>query len=82
MASTDGRELHRLMRVLHGEEDGLKCGNCEHLKRYSQNATWFKCHKSRVTGSVASDWRRKWPACGIFKRREAIYGPEGAESPR
>jgi hypothetical protein len=46
----------------------LTCGQCVFLvasrghRRY-----WYKCQKYRITGCEATDWRRKWTACGAFE---------------
>jgi hypothetical protein len=47
---------------------GATCGQCVFLvasrghRRY-----WYKCQKYRITGCEATDWRRKWTACGAFE---------------
>lgn len=47
--------------------DGITCKNCAHLLRYHQGARWMKCNLSKMTQSVASDWRAGWPACGKYE---------------
>lgn len=50
----------------HGPEDKT-CGQCAHLSEYQPgNAKFFKCNVSGPTRSSASDWRKKWEACGRF----------------
>lgn len=51
----------------HGPEDQT-CGHCQHLSEYQPgNAKFFKCNLYGPTRSSASDWRKKWEACGAFK---------------
>jgi hypothetical protein len=53
----------------HGPE-GRRCKQCKSFARYSMGSTWFKCHKSRVSRSIATDWRANWPACGAFEEEQ------------
>ena len=57
----------QVMYNAYGVSDGNICGNCDHLivKHYSRK--YFKCGLSHQSNSVATDWRKKWPACGRFK---------------
>ncbi len=53
----------------HGPEDKT-CGECVYLSTYHPgNQRFFKCDVSGPTRSSASDWRKKWEACGKFKDR-------------
>ncbi len=56
--------------------DGTTCGDCVHLRKYRQAATWFKCEIA-VYHDILTDWRCKFDACGRFEKREgeieAIY---------
>jgi hypothetical protein len=54
MAQTHGR----------GPQDAT-CRGCVHLVRVGHRG-WMKCEIYGITGSEASDWRAKWPACGLF----------------
>lgn len=56
------------MRKHFGESDG-RCKNCSHFKTYQVgNKTVFKCEVYGVTHSTASDWRKSYPACGMFNK--------------
>lgn len=45
-----------------------KCGQCTHLHQHQVGySRFFKCHIYGRTGSNASDWRKKWEACGRFQ---------------
>jgi len=60
------RDMHRV----HGAAPGKVCGACRHLLTYQQASTWNKCAKSRITGGAGTDWRKRWPACGLFEHDE------------
>lgn len=57
------RDMHALYRVAAGHT----CGQCVHLVTYHQSSTWFKCTLTVQTASSATDWRKRWPACGAFE---------------
>lgn len=56
------------MHAKHGAVANLQCGGCQHLIRHSSNTgkPFFKCKMYGVSNSVATDWRKKWAACGLF----------------
>lgn len=57
------------MHKLFGVTPGKKCGECHHLTTYQQGLRrWFKCDIYGQPSSVATDWRKKWQACGLFDR--------------
>lgn len=64
---TDRRS--KMQHVYGPGPEGEKCGNCAHLHGFAMANKWFKCVKYGVSGSPASDWRKKWPACGAFEPR-------------
>jgi hypothetical protein len=46
------------------------CGTCWWLLRVPGNTrSYLKCGLNGITSSTASDWRRKWPACGRLLRK-------------
>ncbi len=52
-----------LMHREHGVTEGRVCGECDHLRGY----TYFKCRKyPRSSHAATTDWRKGWPACGLF----------------
>ena len=57
------------MRRMYGEHDGT-CKDCVFLLRTGRNRTYLKCEKFVITRGPGTDWRAKWPACGLFKERE------------
>lgn len=48
---------------------GKTCGECDHLLQLDRGyrKRFFKCELYGRSSSAASDWRKKWPACGQFK---------------
>ncbi len=58
------------MHTLFGATPGHTCAHCAHLQRYRQSATWYKCLKTDHTAGAATDWRTRWPACGLFEQRQ------------
>jgi hypothetical protein len=47
--------------------EGTTCRDCVYLIRVRPGANSFlKCEKYGISGSDASDWRAKWPACGAY----------------
>ena len=57
-----------LMHRLFGIADG-KCGNCCHFVqgRYHDRIL-RKCEVYGLTHSEASDWAKRWQACGLFNK--------------
>ena len=51
------------------------CKDCQHLVCVSMSRNYYKCVKSHVSGSNATDWRVSWPACGL-------YAPTTADEPQ
>jgi hypothetical protein len=62
------------MHLGHGRTNGQRCGDCTFLvvNPMESAGTYYKCSKYRITSSAATDWRKKWQACGLFQEREAI----------
>ncbi len=59
----------RDMHTLYGRVAGVRCGQCAHLVSYGYRSnTYFKCDLNRMTSGAATDWRKKWPACGKYRR--------------
>lgn len=44
------------------------CGACVNFVHFNHGG-WAKCSVYGVTSSEASDWRAKWPTCGMFQPR-------------
>jgi hypothetical protein len=67
-----GRKGPRKIASMHsrfGVLQGQFCGGCRHLQRVGGNTKeYFKCRKYGNSRSEATDWRKKWEACGLFTR--------------
>jgi hypothetical protein len=49
-----------------GKKEGFKCGNCCNLIKKQENRTYYKCQVYGCSASIATDWVKKWTACGMF----------------
>lgn len=57
-----------LMHQMFGTAAG-KCGDCEHLVEGRYNDRMLrKCEVYGLTHSEASDWAKRWNACGLFNK--------------
>lgn len=56
-----------LMHRIFGKCDGHTCGECSNLVDYGSNS-YKKCRAYGVTSSEASDWAKRWLACGLFNK--------------
>lgn len=56
------------MHILFGTADG-KCGDCKHFVqgRY-RDLNLKKCEIYGLTHSEASDWAKRWQACGCYNK--------------
>lgn len=59
------KDMHRC----YGASEGKTCGGCAHLLTKQMGGTYFKCGQSRITDGPGTDWRKKWPACGLYVKR-------------
>jgi hypothetical protein len=58
----------RQMHAVHGQgPSGKTCGQCQHLRTKRMGGTYFKCDQTVMTDGAATDWRKRWPACGLFE---------------
>jgi hypothetical protein len=60
------------MRKRHGKApEGTNCRDCAHLARFEYHtSTYNKCRNYGITHGAATDWRLRWPACGLHERRQ------------
>jgi len=47
-----------------------QCRSCQHLI-CGGRIRFFKCALYGDSASEATDWRKKWPACGAYQPKEA-----------
>lgn len=56
-----------LMHRIFGSDDAKKCGDCNHfVQGMYHDRILRKCECYGLTHSEASDWAKKWTACGLF----------------
>ena len=71
-----------LMHQMFGTADG-KCGECDHLVEGEYHGRKLrKCEVYGLTHSEASDWAKRWKACGLFNKEtnhENVIRLVGAE---
>lgn len=67
---TDAPRL-RAMRGAYGRMEGRTCGECAYLviKRF-HDGQYLKCAKYGDSQGPGTDWRRKWPACGLWEAQD------------
>ena len=55
------------MHVLYGQVHGKRCCECPHfIEGYYHDRKLMKCKAYGMTHSEATDWRKKWDACGLI----------------
>ncbi len=47
---------------------GHKCAECSNLVQHLYDTTYYKCMCYGESSSEATDWRKKYDACGLFNR--------------
>lgn len=57
-----------LMHRLFGQREGHICGECPHLRERRYDKVYRKCAVYGISASEATDWAKRWPACGMFGR--------------
>jgi len=58
----------RAMRGAYGRVDGRICGECAHLvPKVWTRKVYSKCMKYGDSRGAGTDWRKKWPACGLWR---------------
>lgn len=61
----------KTMHRMYGAADGKACGACVHCVMVNGGSRDYpKCDLSKITNGAATDWRKKWPACGKFEVAE------------
>lgn len=54
-----------------GRRESQKCGTCRHLIVHGGNTSYyFKCEYYGITSGAATDWRKKWIACGQWEKKD------------
>ena len=53
-----------LMHAMFGKAEG-KCSECRHFEVHFRDVNYFKCRVYGISSSEATDWRKKYEACGL-----------------
>ena len=55
------------MYAVYGISEGHTCALCTHLKHHwYHDKSYYKCEVYGDSSSEATDWRKKWTACGAY----------------
>ena len=69
MPSLNGRKIEAMYRLYGPGPEGKTCGECANCIRYSPtDRRYWKCRLYGISGGESTDWRQKWPACGMYNR--------------
>ena len=65
-----------LMHLMFGKDkDENTCKTCSHLQHlYHRSRSYYKCECYGITASIASDWRLKYRACGLYNKPYPLGG--------
>lgn len=47
-----------------------QCGDCPHFRSFLLGKRYFKCAVYGITHSEATDWRKKFTACGLIDKEK------------
>lgn len=64
-----------LMHNRFGEDPDHTCGECCNFQQHRYNHSYFKCAVYGSSASSATDWRRRYTACGHFNKLPASVIP-------
>lgn len=77
---------NELMYAMFGVREGERCGDCSNLVERMYDKKYFKCRHYSLSSSEASDWRKKWSACGLFNKeydgRKGVWFVKHAPRPK
>ena len=75
-----------LMHSKFGTTPGKTCGECENMVEHRYDKKYYKCFHYGLSASVATDWAKKWEACGLFNKeysgRKGIWFVKHSPKPR
>ena len=61
-----GRKIAAMHRE-YGKDIAHKCANCQNFCIYATKSHMlYKCMAYGVSASAATDWAKKWTACGLY----------------
>jgi len=69
MGKLNGRKIEAMYRLYGPGPEGKTCGECANCLRVTPTDRHYnKCRLYGDTAGESTDWRQKWPACGMFDR--------------
>lgn len=69
MGKLNGRKIEAMYRLYGPGPADKTCGECNNCIRVTPTDRHYnKCRIYGDTACEATDWRQKWPACGMFNR--------------
>ena len=69
MGKLNGRKIEAMYRKYGSGPDGKTCADCDNCIRVTPTDRHYnKCRLYGNTAGESTDWRLKWPACGMFNR--------------
>lgn len=57
-----------LMHRQFGKTPGKTCGTCSNLSAHFYDKTYYKCRVYGSSASEATDWAKRWEACGCYNK--------------
>lgn len=67
-----GRKITAMHRE-YGKDTAHKCVNCQNFCIHATTSrTRYKCMAYGVSASAATDWAKRWIACGLYGKTLAI----------
>ena len=57
-----------LMHQKFGVCPGKRCGDCSNMVEHMYDKKYYKCRHYGLSASEATDWVKKWDACGLFDK--------------
>lgn len=61
-----GRKITAMHRE-YGIDNAHKCVNCQNFRIYATKSRMlYKCMAYGVSASAATDWAKRWTACGLY----------------
>lgn len=61
------------MHRKYGKDCAHKCVNCQNFRIYATKSRMlYKCMAYGVSASAATDWAKRWTACGLYGKTLAI----------
>lgn len=68
MGKLNGRKIEAMhLRYGVGPQDA-KCGDCDNCVYHRYDKRYYKCRLYGTSSSESTDWRVRWPACGMFNK--------------